>query len=48
MNDHQWDVKCKAMFLAIHAACNLARDTGLDIDLMLELYLRQMQEATNG
>ena len=41
MTDHEWDVKCQAMFLAIHAACNLARDAGLDVHLMLELYQLQ-------
>jgi len=39
MSEHDWDVKCKAMFLGLYGAVKLARACGLEPHAMLAILI---------
>ena len=43
-----WDIKCKAMFLGLHAANKLARELGLDPHRMLAKLQDVTQDKRNA
>jgi hypothetical protein len=44
MSDHDWDVKCKAAFLALYGALRLCRDIGMDVETMLFLLRDKLRD----
>lgn len=44
MSEHDWDVKCKAAFLALYGALRLCRDIGMDVETMLFMLRDKLRE----